>query len=127
VLALIARYGRAGVGEFTEAGLADRELRRLHDAVDMVVDEQIQARYPRHWSARVEGELDDGTVYRHGVESPKGDPDNPLSGAELERKFRALCEFGGAVTAAQADDLLAQCRQLPRIADFKGALILPGR
>jgi len=127
VLALIARYGRAGVGEFTEAGLADRELMRLHDVVGMVVDEQIQARYPRHWTARVEVELDDGTVYRHAVESPKGDPDNPLSGAELECKFRTLCEFGGAVNAAQADHLLAQCRQLPRIADFKGALILPGR
>ena len=125
VLALIARHGKAGVHEFTEAALADDELLRLHDTVRMEVDAEVEARYPKQWTARVEVELDDGSVYRHFLETPKGDPDNPLSRAEIEHKFRRLCEFGGAVSAGEADALMAQCWRLPQVADFKGALMLP--
>lgn len=125
VLALIARYGRAGVHEFTKATLDDAELLRLHDTVTMVVDPEVEARYPQRWTARVEVELDDGSVYAHSLTSPKGDPDNPLDREEVEDKFRRLCEFGGAVTLAEADALMAQCWRLSEVADFEDSLMLP--
>ena len=125
VLALIARDGRAGVHQFTEAALDDPELLRLHDVVNMQVDPQVEARYPQEWSARVEVELDDGRLLRGSQACPKGDPDNPLSQAEIEHKFRSLCEFGGAVSAGEADALLAQCRGVAEAADCKDILTLP--
>ncbi len=124
VLALIARDGRAGVHDFTEAALDDDELLRLHDTVTMVVDPEVEVRYPQHWTARVEVELDDGSVYAHNIASPKGDPDNPLSRDEIEVKFRLLCEFGGVVSVDEADALMAQCWALPDVAGFADALVL---
>ena len=126
VLALIARHGRAGVQEFTGVALDDDELLRLHDTVTMVVDPEVEARYPQEWSARVEVELDDRSVYQHSLASPpKGDPDNPLTHKEIEHKFRTLCKFGGALTPTEAEATMTQCRRLSEIADFKGAFVLP--
>ncbi|MGI9311486.1 MAG: MmgE/PrpD family protein [bacterium] len=127
VLALIARHGKAGVGEFTETALADGELMRLHDAVEMVVDADIEARYPRRWSAEVEVECADGAKWRHRVDSPKGDPENPLRRDQIEDKFRALCDFGGAVDTPEREALLTQCWRLPQIAAFGEALLLAPR
>jgi len=127
VLALIARDGRAGIGDFTEAALADAELMRLHDAVRMRVDDEIDAQYPRQWGARVEVELDDGACHRHFTASPKGDPDNPLSAEEIEAKFRALCAHRGAVSAEECEMLLANCRSFHECGDAAAALMLPPR
>src|SRR5215217_7241177 len=43
VLALIARYGRAGVNEFTEEALRDPEIREFAGRVEMVFDREAEA------------------------------------------------------------------------------------
>ena len=124
VLALIARDGRAGVNDFTDAALHDDELLRLHDATTMVVADDIDARYPQEWAARVEVETDDGETFVHEVASPKGDPDNPLTREELETKFRRLCAFGGAVNSREIEMLMSQCWRLAETKNFRDALLL---
>ena len=53
VLALIAVRRRAGLADFTEAALADPQLRAFHDKVTMVLDPEIDRAYPRRWMGRV--------------------------------------------------------------------------
>lgn len=38
--------------------------------------------------ARVAVRMKDGTIYRGSLEAPKGDPANPMSSEEIEKKFR---------------------------------------
>ena len=38
--------------------------------------------------ARVAVTMKDGTIYRGFLEAPKGDPANPMSSEEIEKKFR---------------------------------------
>ena len=127
VLALIARDGRASVSDFTESALDDMELRRLHDCVSMVVDPDIDRDYPNKWTARVEVELDDGSIMQQYLDTPKGDPDNSLSREEIEDKFRMLSQFSGAASADEAADLIDQCWRLAEVDNFSNALKLPPR
>ena len=53
VLALIARFGRAGVGEFSEETLGDPDIRAFHDRVEMVFDPEIDQAYPARWIGKV--------------------------------------------------------------------------
>ena len=93
VLALILRYGCAGVTDFTQKALEDSRNRRLHDLVEMRVDPEIDAVYPQKWSARVHVEMLNGDHYESFVERPKGDPGNMLSRAELETKAVSLARY----------------------------------
>lgn len=56
------------------------------------VAEDLTAKYPAAWPARVKITLEDGTVLRGGNDFPRGNPENPVSNEELERKFTALAE-----------------------------------
>ena len=98
VLALIARYGRASVNDFTDAALADEQNRALHDKVEMIMDPLIDQAYPGKWSARVNVTMDNGEVYETTMEVPKGDPENTLSRDELRDKALMLAQYGGVVS-----------------------------
>src|SRR4028118_2050139 len=95
VLAQIAKNGSAGIGDFTEEALEDAGLRDFSEKVEMVLDPEVDAAYPRRWIGVVEIETADGGRCASRVEVPKGDPDNTLSRAELEDKAGRLAAFGG--------------------------------
>jgi 2-methylcitrate dehydratase PrpD len=54
--------------------------------VDVVASDAFDAVYPRLWPARVTVSLDDGSERSLTLEHPPGDPDRPLSFAELQAK-----------------------------------------
>jgi 2-methylcitrate dehydratase PrpD len=103
--------GRVGLDEFSDAALADSALRALLARVEVAVDDAREALYPACWSAAVSLTLADGRTFEAAQERPKGDPENPLTEAELEAKFRGLAAAGGA-SAAQTDRLLGWLREL---------------
>jgi 2-methylcitrate dehydratase PrpD len=127
VLALIARYRRAGVDEFTDSALRDPVLRDLHRRVEMIVDPDIDALYPRHWAARVEVDTVDGETLTATVQTPKGDPENPLTSEELEFKAHTLAAFGGAASRAEMDRIIDTVRRMPGLDNAGDALRLPAR
>jgi 2-methylcitrate dehydratase PrpD len=78
--------GRTGPDQYTEERLRNPEVRAWAHRVTMYPDESIQPRDPhvvRVYRA-------DGTVVEGSVAVPKGRPENPLSAAEIEAKFRNL-------------------------------------
>ena len=103
--------GRVGLAEFSDAALADTALRALLPRFEVEVDEAREAAYPACWSAAVSVTLADGRTFQAAQERPKGDPENPLTEAELEAKFRGLAGAGGVQTD-QIERLLDWLRRL---------------
>jgi 2-methylcitrate dehydratase PrpD len=65
-------------------------VQALMQRVDVTLDAQCAADFPGRRSARVAITLKDGRVLRHYQATRKGDPDAPLSDAELTAKYFEL-------------------------------------
>jgi hypothetical protein len=76
------------------------------------VDDDLAAAYPARWGARVEVATADGATRAAERRSARGDPEHPLSDAELDDKVRALCAYGG-LDGEETEALLRACRALP--------------
>ena len=124
VLALIARYGSASVADFTPQALTDPDNLAFLNTVTMTVDPEIDQLYPAQWAARVVVELQTGERYCHSVTTPKGDPDNRLSRAELETKFLFLQSHFGAVDADESARLIKAAWHLAELDDVAAAFVL---
>jgi 2-methylcitrate dehydratase PrpD len=124
VLATIAKRGSAGINDFTEESLGDRELRDFSEKVEMVLDEEVDAAYPRRWIGVVEIETTGGERFTSRVDVPKGDPGNTLSREELEDKARTLAAFGDGASAEEVDKIVARAWALDEQQDVRD--LLPG-
>jgi 2-methylcitrate dehydratase PrpD len=100
------------LSEVTPEDLRDARTLRVLDRVDVVEDPELTALFPAHWACRTRVERDDGQVLEHRVDSPLGEPDNPMSEQQVRQKFTRLGEpvLGAAATAA----LSAAVGRLPR-------------
>jgi 2-methylcitrate dehydratase PrpD len=112
VLAQIATKGRASLADFTEGSLSDREMRAFHDKVRMVLDPEIDRAYPRRWKGRVTVTTRDGRTLEKKIATPKGDPDNCLTRAELEDKALRLAQYAGAATEAEMKQVIERVWRL---------------
>ena len=101
VLGVIAVHGKAGLEEFEQHALTDPRVASFRERVRMVRDEEVDAAYPRRWIGKIEVRTTDGRICAARVETPKGDPGNPLSRAELEEKAIRLAQFRGAANEAE--------------------------
>jgi 2-methylcitrate dehydratase PrpD len=122
VLAMIALKGRAGLADFTDAALVDRDVRAFHDKVKMVLDPEIDRAYPRRWMGRVTVRTRDGRELGKTITSPKGDPDNCLSRTELEDKALRLAQYAGAATEAEMKQVIARVWRLREEKDVRDFL-----
>jgi 2-methylcitrate dehydratase PrpD len=75
---------------FAPARLEDKATRALMRRVELVLDPGIDAAFPAQRAARVAIETRDGRRGEHFQPTRKGDPDAPLSDAELEHKYLEL-------------------------------------
>jgi 2-methylcitrate dehydratase PrpD len=122
VLALIALEGRAGLADFTDTALKDRDVRAFHDKVTMVLDPEIDRAYPRRWMGRVTVRTRDGREIEKKIASPKGDPDNCLTRAELEDKALRLALHAGAATEQEMRGVIARAWRLREEKDVRDFL-----
>jgi 2-methylcitrate dehydratase PrpD len=97
----------AGYGD---EALRDAARRSLAQRVEIVVDPEMEAAYPRHYGARVELELASGERKSASKLDPHGMPADPCTQEELERKFLRLASR--VKTAQQASRILAEIREL---------------
>ncbi|MDP3416336.1 MmgE/PrpD family protein [Falsiroseomonas sp.] len=106
--------GGVRIAAFTPESLADPRIRAVMPKVTVSLDPALAADYPARRAANLEVRLTDGRVLRHHQPTRKGDPDAPLSDAELAAKFRELAEpVIGTSAAAELLDLLRQGTALP--------------
>jgi 2-methylcitrate dehydratase PrpD len=122
VLALVANLRRASLADFTDEALRDNKLRAFHDKVAMTLDPVVDQAYPKRWFGHVSVKTRDGREFDKRIESPKGDPDNVLSRAELEDKALRLAAFTSGANAAEMKSVIARIWQLHDAADVRDFL-----
>lgn len=97
--------GGVRLSAFEPEALADPRIRTLMPKVTVSEDAELAAAYPRRRMARLRVELKDGRSFTHFQATRKGDPEDPLSDAELIAKYD---ELAGTVLAA---DVAAALRE----------------
>ncbi len=103
-----ARFSSEGVREPVIAGL----LPRIH----VRAADDLTGRYPAAWPVRLEVVYRDSRREHRAADFPRGNPENPVSTAELEEKFLSVVEPRcGAATARRALDAarsVESCRDM---------------
>ena len=84
--------GRVRERAFLETALNNPQIYAMEDKVELSVDPECAAKFPLHRSAKVEMEMNDGSIYAHHQYTRHGDPDEPLTDQELVDKFHELAE-----------------------------------
>jgi 2-methylcitrate dehydratase PrpD len=79
--------GSVDLPDFGPDTIMDPGLRSLMSRVTVRHSPALEQRYPAAWPVRVSVALRDGQTLVQSVETPKGDPENPLSWDELKSKF----------------------------------------
>jgi 2-methylcitrate dehydratase PrpD len=114
-------FGAAGAPEYRQSVIDDPRIRALMAVTDCYTSAELDAQYPERWPAAVEIEMTDGLVNTTRVEYALGEPENPLSGDALKRKFREL--VGDRLPASETRRLedaavdLPEAPSLGRVAD----------
>jgi 2-methylcitrate dehydratase PrpD len=106
--------GEVGLQQFApDRFAADGPIAELLKRTHVTVACDLTGKYPSAWPARVTITLDSGEVVRGGADYPRGNPENPVSTAELQAKFHALVapHFGQETVrrAVEAVETLDAC------------------
>jgi len=91
--------GAAGPAQYTDMKAADSVIVGLRDRISATVDAGIGED-----ATQVTLTLNDGRTYTEEVLHATGSPENPMTDAQLEVKFRTLA--GDALTKAKVNTLL---------------------
>jgi 2-methylcitrate dehydratase len=124
-VAVALKEGDVGLDSFDDAHLADKELIELTNRVKLYRDPSANERYPRGIPNRFVVTLNDGRVLEKEVEFPRGHAGNPMTDAEVERKFRTMVEprYG----KDRASEILKRCWELEKLSDLTALLQLFAR
>lgn len=92
-LSLAAHKRRITLDEFTRANLQDAGINALMHKVEIEMDEELNRRYPGGTAAMIlRVAVKGGKTFEQFVRYPKGNPNNPMSPADVQEKFTALAE-----------------------------------
>ncbi|MBI1990076.1 MAG: MmgE/PrpD family protein, partial [Betaproteobacteria bacterium] len=82
--------GDASVFQYTDAKVADPRIRAMMARIHVEVDKKLDEGYPDKRAAAAEIVLADGRRSSGYIPNAKGEPECPLSAAEIEAKFLTL-------------------------------------
>lgn len=111
VLAIVAKYGHAGLDEF-ENHFLDPEICQLRDNVSMQLDPQVDQAYPQRWIGKVSVKTHAGREFHGQLDEPKGDPGNTLTRSEIESKAIRLALFSKGAGESEMQSIIAQLWQI---------------
>jgi 2-methylcitrate dehydratase PrpD len=106
VVATALVYGSVRLSAFSQERLHDPAVVDLMNRVELDVDPEIDARFPKQRGAKVAVTTTNGQVLEFFQPTRKGDPDQPLNDRELEEKFLELAV--PVIGEADARGLLAE-------------------
>lgn len=99
--------------DFTVDLLNDPAQRALMGKVTIAEDAALSAMMPENWASRVIVRRADGSVETVQVNSPKGDPGNPVTWDEVVYKFHRMVE--GLLDTPRTENLLKACSDLEHL------------
>ncbi len=116
LLAAIILRGRAGKAEFTDAFVSSEPCQAMQKRIATRFDQAIEEMGWDKIRSRVEVVTRDGRRFeRWADEAYRGGPDNPLSDAQLEAKFRDCAE--GLLDEAATQRLFGHAWRLEKLPD----------
>jgi 2-methylcitrate dehydratase PrpD len=115
-------FDRVGAAEVEAGAVADPRVAPLLAAIELAEDAEFSARFPAERWARLRITLADGRTLVSEPARARGNPENPLSDAELLDKYRALATpvLGPERTArieSIVDSLVTDAAALPWLRD----------
>lgn len=105
VVAHAAYFGSVRIDAFEPTRMQDPAIRALLACINVTIDQQIDAQFPARRAARISVTTRSGGVFTHDQHTRKGDPDLPLTDAELDAKFT---ELTSPVLGTQSTEKLLQ-------------------
>jgi 2-methylcitrate dehydratase PrpD len=103
-------HGSVRLAAFEPPRLEDPVTRELMRRIDVAIDPELDAAFPAQRAARIAIESCDGRRGEHLQPTRKGDPEAPLSDAELEHKYLELAS--PVLGEVRARELLARLWRL---------------
>jgi 2-methylcitrate dehydratase PrpD len=98
------KYGNASLDVFSadhfgNGGVSDPQIASLLERTHVTVADDLTAKYPSAWPTRIRLRRRDGEEIRGDSDYPVGNPENPVTTAQLEQKFMDLVapRFGESV------------------------------
>jgi 2-methylcitrate dehydratase PrpD len=113
--------GRLGLAELAPSALAEPRIEKLMDKIEYAID--TASTFPRHYSGEVVVTLDDGRTASNRVAVNPGNPDRPLTDAEIEAKYFENCAISKKETdARRIRDLVLDLESVKNAFQFEAAL-----
>lgn len=114
--------GHLRLSDFGDAQIHEPRVRALMARTTVRLADDLDRRYPAQFPARVTLELADGRRLTEEVLTPKGDPENALTRAEVEAKFVGMLQ--GTPYEGREQRYLDEIRRLAERDTVKGLLTL---
>lgn len=108
--------GTINESSFDDARLRDPRIANLMARMTLRENAAFTRSHPKTWPCQIEVVTRDGRTHVASVEYFKGHAKNPLSDAEVERKFRDLSH--GRLAPGQADRIIETVWSLDELADI---------
>lgn len=89
-IAVALTYGEAWRKHYTSELIKDTDLLKLASKVDVSPNEELEKLYDGKWASIVEITTKAGEIYTAQRDLPFGEPEHPISGEILKRKFMSL-------------------------------------
>jgi 2-methylcitrate dehydratase PrpD len=118
--------GRVFHDQFTPERFIDPAVLAVARKVKVVLDPEVDSRYPKHWSADVEIETGSG-VFREFVGDPPGEPGNPLPESYIRDKFRHLAKAAlSDETAGKMEEMVLSIESVSSVKQLSSLLSATG-
>ena len=107
---------------YTEQAIKNAPRRELARRVELYVDAEMEAAYPKHYGSRIDVELANGKRLQSFVLDPHGMPADPVTEEERIAKFSRLAgsvlpekTTGEIIRMVRADETLASAREISEL------------
>lgn len=101
-IAIALLFGRNQREQYAMDLIEDPAVRELAARVEVVADAELEAVYDEKWPSIVEITTTDGRTFSARRDLPKGEPEHPVSDAELKEKFIQLATDAVSPERAEA-------------------------
>ena len=113
--------GRLGLAELAPEALVEPRIEKLMDQVEYEID--VDSTFPRHYSGEVVVTLENGRTAANRVAVNRGNPDRPLSNAEIEAKYFENCALSlDEAHARSIRNLVLDLESVKNAVQFEAAL-----
>jgi 2-methylcitrate dehydratase PrpD len=102
-VAIALATGKAGIQEFMPEWINNKNVIALTGKVNVFSDDNLTALVPQKRAAIVELIMKNGDSLSERIDYPKGEPETPMSIADIEEKFLSLSSFANKKRTVSED------------------------